>query len=362
MSKPREQLQSDVAALATVVDEFLMLVQESADYHMHPEVKSTLYEVTDRLSRVQRRLVQFQERYVVAIVGLTNVGKSTLLNALFGSELAPRRNGPCTAAPIEFAYGHTLQVTVQYAQNAYRPRWQCETLEEIHQVLARLTDEREASSLGNIVRVIVETPNTLLKSGLVVVDTPGFGAVQTGTQAGSHDASVRRYLENSISQVFWVVLAEQGIGNREKQFHDQLIAQVCDDIIVTGCEDWTSADRERFRRRFGALFELRMPQFHFVSGLQGLEARLTGDAQQLESAGIRVLETHIQALADPHQRSITIQQTILQIADDLGYWLHSFREKGRRLEPRWRPDSLARWRSRTNTCPLAKQVQQSLMR
>ena len=44
-------------------------------------------------------------RYVLSMVGLTNVGKSTLAQALLGHPVAPRRNGPATSVPVE--YEHT---------------------------------------------------------------------------------------------------------------------------------------------------------------------------------------------------------------------------------------------------------------
>ena len=86
--------------LAQVVDEFLMLVAESAEFQCHQDIKRILSEAKEILVAVRHRLRVAKDRYVVGVVGLSNVGKSTLLNALLGSELAPRRNGPCTAGPL----------------------------------------------------------------------------------------------------------------------------------------------------------------------------------------------------------------------------------------------------------------------
>ena len=115
-------------------------------------------------------------------------------------------------------------------------------------------------------------PVPLLLGGLVLADTPGFGAAQVGQAQGSHDLVVRQYLQDDVSQVFWIVLAEQGIGRREKLFYDESFAELCDDVVVTGCEDWSTKDRDRFRRRFSDCFQRRLPVFHFASGIKGLEA------------------------------------------------------------------------------------------
>ena len=276
--------------LTAVVDELLMLIVESAEYQRHDDIKRILSEAQEILVAVRHRLHVAVDRYVVGVVGLSNVGKSTLLNALLGSELAPRRNGPCTAAPIEFTYGKMLQLTAYYHHGLRRPQWLCENVEAIHRRLAALADDSGTEASQSIRKVEVQVPSALLKGGLVVADTPGFGAAQLNGAQGTHEQALQQYLQHEISQVFWVVLAEQGIGKREISFYDQFFADICDDVVVTGCEDWGQEDRDRFRRRFAECFGQRMPAFHFVSGLEGLKARQTNDQLRLEAAGIPLLE------------------------------------------------------------------------
>ena len=82
-------------------------------------------------------------------------------------------------------------------------------------------------------RVVVELDHELLSHGLVLADTPGFGAAQLGEHTDSHEQAVLAYLQETVSQVFWVVLGEQGIGQREREFYDRFLRDLCDDIIVT---------------------------------------------------------------------------------------------------------------------------------
>ncbi|NLE38861.1 MAG: hypothetical protein GX621_12625 [Pirellulaceae bacterium] len=334
---------NDSSTLA-IVEETLMLVAETGEYHGHADMRAVMQEACRALASMRRRMLMSSDRHVVAAVGLTNVGKSTLLNALLGGDLAPRRNGPCTAAPIEFAFGETISVAAHLQRGLARPRWNCSSTEEIHQHLTELGDPNGDYANRGVRRVIVTLPHDLLANSLVISDTPGFGAVQTDGLESSHEESLKRYLRNEVSQVFWVVLADQGIGGREKKFHDEFFAEVCNDVVVTGCEDWDPDDRARFRRRFMKSFASRLPGFHFVSGLKGLEARRAEDTQGLESAGITALETRIRELSDSTGRQEAVRDQLLQLAADIADWMTEFRDdKGFPLRKWWRPDSWVRW-------------------
>ncbi|MBN2579384.1 MAG: dynamin family protein [Pirellulales bacterium] len=348
---------SSPGEVVKIVDQFLMLVYESAEYHSLGEVRSVLQEASRILIAARRRLKIVADRYVVGVVGLTNVGKSTLLNALMGAELAPRRNGPCTAAPIELVYGEKLRVTVYYRNSLTRPSWSCENIEAVHQRLALMSDEEGEVAGREVRKVSVEASLPLLGNGLVIADTPGFGAAQAGEADGAHEAALKGYLKDEVSQVFWVVLADQGIGKREKSFCDTFFAEICDDVVVTGSEDWESRDRERFRRRYADVFSGRRPQFHFVSGLKGAEARRAQDAESLEKAGIPMLEARIRELVNPAGRLAAVKEGIIRLAEDLHYWLKQFRDNQQRpLSTWWRPDSWSRWRACQPKNPLKQQL------
>ncbi len=348
-------------ALAVIVDELLMLVRESADYHKDETVRDVLLEASRNIITLRRRLGILSDRYVVAVVGLSNVGKSTLLNALLGVELAPRRNGPCTAAPIEFGHGPTLRVTVYHQRSLARPTWACPTIEAIHDRLAAVADDSGDSVSREVRKVVVEAPIPLLANGLIITDTPGFGAAQSSDAPSSHEMAMKTYLHDDVSQVFWVVLAEQGIGKREMNFHNALFAEVCDDIVVTGCDDWEDNDKTRFRKRFSDQFHGRMPTFHFVSGKLGGEARKRSDNDALEKAGITHLESRIRELTDHTGRVAAIESSLLQLTSDLRYWLAHFKTAQQaRLRHWWRPDSWSRWRACAPTHPLKPQLSSQL--
>ena len=265
-----------------LLDQLLLLVTDSERFHAaqgerggHDQtaraVSAVLAEFRLTVNGIRNRVMAASQRYIVAFVGAGNVGKSTLLNRLFDADLAPRRNGPCTACPVEFHFGETYTVSVEHFQSLQKPKYHCECSEGIHRRLTELADSNGSQSSESIRRVSVTAPLALLRNnGLVIADTPGFGAAQTDGAEGSHEAALRRYLKKDVAQVFWVVLAEQGITKREIEFQKSVFGTRCHDVVVTGSEDYDAADRDRFRKRFKSLFDSIPPTFHFVSGRTGL--------------------------------------------------------------------------------------------
>ena len=349
--------------LLALMDELMILVHETAQYHAGSKVAAAFGDARRSLNAIRRRIERAGGRHVVAVVGLSNVGKSTLLDALLGDELGPRRNRPCTSIPIEFCHDAELRVTVYHEERLDRPSWRFDDPRDVHRCLERLNDGDGPSPRGGIGRIEVTLPNPLLAGGLVIADTPGFGAGQPGESVGAHEAALMAYLRRDVAQVFWVVLADQGIGRREVEFRDRFFAEVCDDLVVTGCEDWDPDDRARFRSRFSGFLGDRMPAFHFVSGLQGLDARRKADDQALEDAGIIELERRIRELADPEGRLRSAEQELVRLSEDLSYWLAGYRdERGRTLATWWRPDSWSRWAAVCCPSPIKMLLDRQLSR
>ena len=324
----------------------VLFLQESADYHRDSSdaaLRDVLHQAAGHIARIYRRIQRSSGRYVVAVVGLSNVGKSTLINSLFGVDLAPRRNGPCTACPVEFTSGESFRVTARYADD-FRPReQQADGPEAVQKLLTELVDASHLVEGQSCQRVLVELDHPLLANGLVLADTPGFGAAQVETDTNSHEKSVRQYLSQNVSLVFWVVLAEQGIGQRERAFYDELLTELCDDVIVTGGEDWDPRSRERFAKRYRPVFARNVPQFHFVG--------TTGET------AIASLADRIRALQSPADRLKVSSQALLELAQQLGRWLKEhFAKTANRNPVVWRPDSWARLAADRSAISLRDQI------
>jgi hypothetical protein len=127
-------------------------------------------EAGDQLGRLASRL---DEPLTVAIAGKVKAGKSTLLNALVGEELAPTDAGECTRVITWYQNGPTYRVTVDSNDGTTR------------QVPFRREDGAIEIDLGGqpvdeIRRMVVEWPSSRL-AGLTLIDTPGLDSVSTAT-------------------------------------------------------------------------------------------------------------------------------------------------------------------------------------
>lgn len=341
-----------------ILDEFHILLGESAAYHRQNDALTAMFQdAMQNVMLLRQASEAIARRYIIGLVGASNVGKSTLLNAIFGGEITPRRNGPCTEAPIEFEYGEKYQVHVNFRQQLKRPSWQCDSIEDVHNRLNALACDADSGAGQLIDRLVVRIPHPILSQEMIISDTPGFGAAQRGSADDRHEQTLKKYLHKSISKVFWVVLADQGIMDREKKFHDDFFADICNDIIVTGSEDWDEKDRSRFRKRYQKILSKPLLRFHFVSGKLGMKARQTADTELLEQSGIPLIERLFAELGNPKERIQSLCHSLVTLCEDIHYWVEEYeRDQGRKLACVWRLDSFYRWKYFCKTDPLKQQM------
>lgn len=106
----------------------------------------------------------------VALFGRVSSGKSSLLNALLGTDVLPVGVNPITAVPTRLRYGPALRAAVTYGDGRSE-------IVPVDQLADLVTEKGNPGNLRNVVRAVVEVPSRRLKHGIVLVDTPGLGSL-----------------------------------------------------------------------------------------------------------------------------------------------------------------------------------------
>lgn len=149
----------DAVVEPTLLDQVRVLVRRAvAAYENHPA-----------RSRVAVLAARLDEPLRVAIAGRVKAGKSTLLNALVGEELAPTDAGECTRIVTWYTNGVTYRATLF-------PRGS----EPVPTFFSRPTGAIEVDLGGHgadeLDHVVIDWPSSSLAS-MTLIDTPGIGSV-----------------------------------------------------------------------------------------------------------------------------------------------------------------------------------------
>ena len=115
----------------------------------------------------------------IAVAGMVKAGKSTLLNAIIGEEIAPTDTGECTRIVTWYRYGHTSKITLFPIEG--EPR-----ILPFKRVDGRLVFVLGDSRAEDVERLVVEWPSQSLQQ-ITLIDTPGIASLSGDVSARSTD-------------------------------------------------------------------------------------------------------------------------------------------------------------------------------
>jgi 50S ribosome-binding GTPase len=134
-------------------------------YRDDPVARGLLEEASDRLDGPPR----------IALVGRVKAGKSTLLNALVGTRLAPTDAGECTRVVTLYRHGAVPRVTLREPAGGWRNL-------PVRRVDGGLQLDLHGAGPGEVDRLEVDWPAPDLAAA-TLVDTPGTASLSEGTSA-----------------------------------------------------------------------------------------------------------------------------------------------------------------------------------
>jgi small GTP-binding protein len=246
-----------------------------------PEART---ELRLRLQGLFARLAE--DRFNLVVVGRFSRGKTSLMNAILGSDRLPTGIAPLTSVITTVTYGSKEQVVLKYNNRVMDQEIPIKSL------LEYITQEGNPGNVKEIKTAEVQLPAEVLRRGFYFVDTPGLGSViaenTLTTEAflpeadafilvTSHDSPLSedelRFFRagSSSGRRIFVVLNKQDIVTREQR--EAAIAFV----------------DQQLRRIFGRA----PPHIFSVSSIEGQTAKRLGDASSLAASGIPELERQL---------------------------------------------------------------------
>ena len=105
------------------------------------------------------------KQLTLLVCGEFKRGKSSLINALLNQELCPVADGIATSTVSIIRYGEKTKAVRHFSIEDF-------SIDSITKYAKGTSEE-----IGDTVFIEIETPNPLLKTGLVLVDTPGVGSL-----------------------------------------------------------------------------------------------------------------------------------------------------------------------------------------
>lgn len=205
-------------------------------------------------------------RFVIAVVGEFNRGKSTLINALVGEAVLPAGTLPLTAVPTELVWGEPGAV-VHFLDGGTRNVAR-------DAVADFVTEAANPGNVKRVARVEVRGRWPLCASGAVLVDAPGTGSVHAhNTEAG------RRALLEADGAVM-VLAADIPVSAAERDLV-RLLAERRGPVfwVLNKVDHLPPGELDALRRFVGSVLAEELgaePMLYAVSALEALRARAEG--------------------------------------------------------------------------------------
>lgn len=154
----------------------------------------------------------------VLVVGEFKRGKSTLLNAMLGDDVLPRKVAECTAVVTVINYGAQPQAQIIFADGRPPQTLSIEEFKKQYELtIEDHQDHDEAlDTFMHVDRAIISYPVEICRHKVELVDSPGLGAHKTRSER------VQKFLP-SVDAVVFVLNAMQFLKDAESSFLESVL-------------------------------------------------------------------------------------------------------------------------------------------
>jgi GTP-binding protein EngB required for normal cell division len=308
-----------------------------------------------------------EDRFNLVVVGRFNRGKTSLMNALLGSDRLPTGILPLTSVITTVVYGTTERVLVKFRDTRLDSEIALDAL------AGYITQEHNPRNVRRVETAEVQLPEEILRRGFHMIDTPGLG---------SHIAENTRTTERFLPEADAFVLVtsyESPVSEEELAVLSTASTSFRRVFVVINKQDTVSdADRETVqqyvRERLRNVFGEECPAIFSVSARDGLEAKRLGDDARLGQSGIAALELALTSFMLEEKRAVFLSgmcermidlaarlpdaalqsqfmQTMQSVSDEIG------RHRGQQATPIRRSASSSLSNVHPEACEICRDIQ-----
>jgi small GTP-binding protein len=224
-----------------------------------------------------------EDRFNLVVVGRFNRGKTSIMNAIIGTDRLPVGIIPLTSVITTVSYGTTECVVLKYNGRIMTQEVSIETL---HQYV---TQEGNPGNARDIKMAEVQLRSEILRRGFYFVDTPGLGsAIPENTR------TTEAFLPEA--DAFLVVTSfESPLSQEEMKFFQDEPSSARRIFVVINKHDTVTRDERAtafayVRGQLREIFGEDAPQLFSVSARDALEAKRFHEYSRLATSGIPELE------------------------------------------------------------------------
>lgn len=237
------------------------------------------------------------QRFTIGVFGLIKRGKSTLLNALLGTEVSATHVTPETAVPVYVEHGDAPRAEVHLATGEVREVAASEAVEWTSQ-------KHNAGNRRGVTHVRWSLPSDMLQHGVRLVDTPGLD------DAEADELYTTRTIQelDAADAGIVVFMSPPTVGATEMGFLRQVAeAHLKKTIIVANFYPQHYHDLETrqqvldyVRTRIAESAGIEDVKLHPVCAQEAWEARQRGDVAGFEAAGGAALLEAVEQVISTH--------------------------------------------------------------
>jgi small GTP-binding protein len=243
----------------------------------HKEHRERLQELFTRLA---------EDRFNLVVVGRFSRGKTSLMNAILGTDRLPTGIAPLTSVITTVTYGSKEQAILKFEKRILNQEVSIDSLPQY------ITQQGNPGNVRGIKTAEIRLPVEILRRGFYFVDTPGLGSVIV-----ENTLTTESFLPEADAFIL-VTSYESPLSEEDMRFFKAGSSSGRRIFVVLNKHDTVSLENRNTALAFvheqlHKLFGRSAPQVFSVSSIEGLEAKRSGHAASLAASGIQELERQL---------------------------------------------------------------------